>query len=104
MEIQSVIQITKYIETEKEDEFGFANKKQHGYLSASIDKVGQQCIINIQIFEKENFEEIKEEVQKQILDFFAHLNACAQNSNLEVLNLVLPADEKVEQKIMKMSL
>lgn len=104
MEIQSAIQISKYIETEKENEFGFIDKKQHGFLSANINKVEQQCVINIQIFEKENFEEIKEEVQEQILDFFTHLTACTQNSNLEVLSLVLPTDEEVERKVLQMSL
>lgn len=104
MEIQSLIQISKNIEVSDTDDFGNEIIRQIGFLAASIDRQGQQCGINIQIFEKERFGEFSNEISQQIFDFFAHLNACARGSNLSVLNEVFPFDEEVYTKVAKMSL
>ena len=58
MDIQSVIQISKHIEVQDTDEFGGQITRQIGFLASSIDKVGQQCVVNIQIFEKERFDDL----------------------------------------------
>lgn len=104
MEIQSVINISKFIETNEINEFEQEVKRQIGYLSASVDKEGQQCIINIQMFEKEKLTELKNEIQQQAYEFFTHLNACVQQSNLKVLGEVFPSNEDVNTKVAKMSL
>ena len=104
MDIQSVIQISKHIEVQATDEFGGQITRQIGFLASSIDKVGQQCVVNIQIFEKERFDDFKEEIQQQTYDFFAHLSACVRDSNLNVLNNILPSDSGINKKVAKMSL
>lgn len=104
MEIQSLIQLSKFIEVKDEDEFGNEIVRQIGFLAASVDKQGQQCGINIQIFEKERFNEFSNEISQQTYDFFAHLNACVQESNLRVLNEVFPSDRDVNTKVAAMSL
>ena len=53
MNIQSVTNISKFIEIDTTDNFENKISRQIGYLSASVDKVSQQCVINIQLFEKE---------------------------------------------------
>lgn len=104
MEIQSLIQLSKIVEINEEDDFGNKVVRQIGFLSANIDRQSQQCGINIQLFEKERFEEYKIDIQNQLHDFFLHLNACVQESNLKVLNEVFPSDEGVNTKVAKMSL
>lgn len=104
MNIQSVTNISKFIEIDTTDNFENKISRQVGYLSASVDKVSQQCVINIQLFEKEKADDYKSEIQKQTQDFFAHLSACVNGSNLDVLNTVFPSDEEVNAKIATMSL
>ena len=104
MNIQSVTNISKFIEIDTTDNFENKISRQVGYLSASVDKVSQQCVINIQLFEKEKADDYKSEIQKQTQDFFAHLSACVRGSNLDVLNTVFPSDEEVNAKIATMSL
>lgn len=104
MDIQSIINISKFIEIDEINEFGDEMSRQIGYLSASVNKGNQQCVINIQLFEKEKFDELKEEIRKQTEEFFTHLSACVCDSNLSVLRSVLPNDKEVEQKVAKMSL
>lgn len=104
MNIQSVTNISKFIEIDTTDNFGNEISHQIGYFSASVDKVSQQCVINIQLFEKEKVDDYKNEIQKQTQDFFTHLSACVRGSNLDVLSTVFPSDEDVNIKVAKMSL
>ena len=104
MNIQSVTNISKFIEIDTTDNFENKISRQIGYLSASVDKVSQQCVINIQLFEKEKVDDYKSEIQKQTQDFFAHLSAGARGSNLDVLSTVVPSEEEVNAKIATMSL
>lgn len=104
MDITSTIQINKYIEINEIDEFDNKFQKQIGFLSTDINKQEQQCVINVQIFEKEKFEDYKVDIEEQIREFFLHLSACVQQSNLQVLRTVLPSDEEINEKVAKMSL
>mgnify|MGYP001042109185 CR=1 FL=1 len=104
MEINSAIQLSKYIEVEEVDEFNNNFEKQVGFMSANINKQEQQCVINVQIFEKEKIEDYKTDIQEQVEEFFLHLGACVRHTNLEVLNTVLPSNEEINEKVAKLSL
>lgn len=104
MDIQSIIQISKVVKVEDVDTFGNRCQLEVGFLASTIDKTNQQCTINIQIFERERLEEFKEEIYSQVQDFFAHIGACSQSSNLQVLTDVLPSDDGVNKLVSKMSL
>lgn len=104
MEINSAIQLSKYIEVEEVDEFDNNCEKQVGFMSANINKQEQQCVINVQIFEKEKIEDYKIAIQEQVEEFFLHLGACVRRTNLDVLNTVLPSNEEINEKVAKLSL
>ena len=55
MNIQSVITIEKEISYESTDEHGFPMILHLAYISANINRDNGQCILNLQIFDKNNF-------------------------------------------------
>lgn len=104
MEIQSMINISKCVEIECENEFGMKETRQIGYLGSSIDKAGQQCHINIQLFEKENFEKNRGAIEKQVMEFFNYISACTKDSNLDVIAKCLPSNEEINNKVSHMNI
>ena len=94
MNIQSLITIEKEISYESTDEHGFPMILYLAYVSVNISRDNGQCILNLQILDKEHYEEYNYYIYMQVRDFMENLGAYSQGCMLELLCGILPSNEE----------
>ena len=94
MNIQSLITIDKEISYESTDEHGFPMILYLAYISANINRDNGQCILNLQIIDKNHYDEYNYYIYMQIREFMENLGAYSQGCMLELLGGILPSNEE----------
>lgn len=95
MNIKSIITMEKNVTMEIINEEGFPTTLILAYISANIDRNNGQCIFNLQILDKDNYEKYNYYIYTEILEFMKNLGAYTQGSILEILSGILPNDEEI---------
>ena len=98
MNIQSVITIEKEISYESIDEHGFPTILHLAYISVNINRDNGQCILNLQIIDKNHYDEYNYYIYTQVREFMENLGAYSQGCMLELLCGILPSNEKINQE------
>ena len=98
MNIKSLITIEKDITIDVEYENGFVQKIYLAYISANIDRDNGQCNLNMQILDKEHYEEYNYYIYMQVRDFMENLGAYSQGCMLELLCGILPSNEETNEQ------
>ena len=94
MNIQSVITIEKEISYESTDEHGFPMILYLAYISVNINRDSGQCILNLQIIDKNHYDEYNYYIYTQVREFMENLGAYSQGCMLELLCGILPSNEE----------
>ena len=96
--IQSVITIEKEISYESTDENGLPTKLYLAYISVNINRDNGQCILNLQILDKNNYEKYNYYIYTQVREFMENLGAYSQGCMLELLCGILPTNEQTNEE------
>lgn len=98
MNIQSVITIEKEISYESTDEHGFPMILHLAYVSVNINRDNGQCILNLQIIDKNHYDEYNYYIYTQVREFMENLGAYSQGCMLELLCGILPSNEQTNEE------
>ena len=98
MNIKSLITIEKDITIDVEHENGFVQKIYLAYISANIDRDNGQCNLNMQILDKEHYDEYNYYIYMQVREFMENLGAYSQGCMLELLCGILPSNEETNEQ------
>ena len=98
MNIQSVITIEKEISYESTDEHGFPMILHLAYVSVNINRDNGQCILNLQIIDKNHYDEYNYYIYTQVREFMENLSAYSQGCMLELLCGILPTNEQTNEE------
>ena len=98
MNIQSVITIEKEISYESIDENGFPMILHLAYISVNINRDNGQCILNLQIIDKNHYDEYNYYIYTQVREFMENLSAYSQGCMLELLCGILPSNEQTNKE------
>ena len=98
MNIQSIITIEKEISYESTDENGFPVILHLAYISVNINRDNGQCILNLQIIDKNHYDEYNYYIYTQIKEFMENLGAYSQGCMLELLCGILPSNEQTNEE------
>lgn len=98
MNIQSSLTLDKDVKTTIIDEQGFEEEIYLAYAAARIIRDGGQLMINFQILDKDHYEEFKEYIHLEMMDFLANVGAFTQGCTLEAFSEILPRDEKTREE------
>lgn len=82
MKINSIMTLSSDIKTTKINELGIEEEHVLAYASATINRSTYQCVFNIQVFEHDEYEKYKDEINDGISDFFASLPTYARGTEL----------------------
>ena len=98
MNIQSSLTLDKDVKTTIIDEQGFEEELYLAYSAARIIRDSGQLMINFQILDKDHYEEFKEYIHSEMMDFLANVGAFTQGCTLEAFSEILPRDEKTHEE------
>ena len=98
MNIKSLITIEKDITIDVEHENGFVQKIYLAYITANIDRDNGQCNLNMQILDKEHYDEYNYYIYTQVREFMENLGAYSQGCMLELLCGILPSNEETNEQ------
>ena len=98
MNIQSSLTLDKDVKTTIVNEQGFEEEIYLAYAAARIIRDGGQLMINFQILDKVHYEEFKEYIHLEMMDFLANVGAFTQGCTLETFSEILPRDEKTREE------
>ena len=98
MNIQSVITIEKEISYESTDKNGFPMILHLAYISVNLNRDNGQCILNLQIIDKDNYEKYNYYIYMQVREFMENLGAYSQGCMLELLCGILPSNEETNEQ------
>ena len=98
MNIKSLITIEKDITIDVEHENGFVQKIYLAYITANIDRDNGQCNLNMQILDKEHYDEYNYYIYTQVREFMENLGAYSQGCMLELLGGILPSNEQTNEE------
>ena len=98
MNIKSLITIEKDITIDVEHENGFVQKIYLAYITANIDRDNGQCNLNMQILDKEHYDEYNYYIYTQVREFMENLGAYSQGCMLELLGGILPSNEETNEQ------
>ena len=98
MNIQSSLTLDKDVKTTIVNEQGFEEEIYLAYAAARIIRDGGQLMINFQILDKDHYEEFKEYIHLEMMDFLANVGAFTQGCILEAFSEILPRDEKTREE------
>ena len=94
MEVQSFITLSKDIvyETENEGTLYLA------FISVQINRDSGQCQMNLQILDKQHYNEYNYYIYTELKKFMESLGAYSQGCMLELLCGILPSNEETNQE------
>ena len=94
MEVQSFITLSKDIvyETENEGTLYLA------FISVQINRDSGQCQMNLQILDKQHYNEYNYYIYTELKKFMESLGAYSQGCMLELLCGILPSNEEINQE------
>lgn len=98
MNIQSSLTLDKDVKTTIINEQGFEEELYLAYSAARIIRDSGQLMINFQILDKDHYEEFKEYIHSEMMDFLANVGAFTQGCTLEAFSEILPRDEKTHEE------
>lgn len=98
MNIQSSLTLDKDVKTTIINEQGFEEELYLAYSAARIIRDSGQLMINFQILDKDHYEEFKEYIHLEMMDFLANVGAFTQGCTLEAFSEILPRDEKTHEE------
>ena len=98
MNIQSVITIEKEISYESTDEHRLPMILHLAYVSVNINRDNGQCILNLQIIDKNHYDEYNYYIYTQVKEFMENLGAYSQGCMLELLGGILPSNEQTNEE------
>lgn len=94
MEIQSFITLSKDITYETENE----GTLYLAFISVQINRDSGQCQMNLQILDKEHYDEYNYYIYLETKKFMESLGAYSQGCMLELLCGILPSNEEINQE------
>lgn len=94
MEIQSFITLSKDITYETENE----GTLYLAFISVNINRDNGQCQLNLQILDKNHYDEYNYYIYTQVREFMENLGAYSQGCMLELLCGILPSNEEINQE------
>ena len=94
MEIQSFITLSKDITYETENE----GTLYLAFISVQINRDSGQCQMNLQILDKQHYNEYNYYIYTELKKFMESLGAYSQGCMLELLCGILPSNEETNQE------
>lgn len=94
MEIQSFITLSKDITYETENE----GTLYLAFISVQINRDSGQCQMNLQILDKQHYNEYNYYIYTELKKFMESLGAYSQGCMLELLCGILPSNEEINQE------
>ena len=94
MEIQSFITLSKDITYETENE----GTLYLAFISVQINRDSGQCQMNLQILDKQHYNEYNYYIYTELKNFMESLGAYSQGCMLELLCGILPSNEETNQE------
>lgn len=94
MEVQSFITLSKDITYETENE----GTLYLAFISVQINRDSGQCQMNLQILDKQHYNEYNYYIYTELKKFMESLGAYSQGCMLELLCGILPSNEEINQE------